>query len=29
MAFGLTDQPVVPKRLLLNERNEIVNKTVL
>ncbi len=29
MAFGLSDQPVAPKRLLLNDKNEIVNKTVL
>ncbi len=29
MAFGLSDTPVKPKRLLMNERNEIVNTTVL
>lgn len=29
MGFGLSDQPVQPKRLLMNERNEIVNTTVL
>lgn len=29
MAFGQTETPVVPKRLLMNERNEIVNTTVL
>jgi aspartate 1-decarboxylase len=29
MAFGQSETPVVPKRLLLNEKNEIVNTTVL
>lgn len=29
MGFGLSDQPVQAKRLLMNERNEIVNTTVL
>ena len=29
MAFGLSDQPIAPKRLLMNERNEIVNTTVV
>jgi len=29
MAFGLSDKPVTPKRLLLNAKNEIVNTTVL
>lgn len=29
MAFGLSNEPVTPKRVLLNERNEIVNNTVL
>lgn len=29
MAWGESENPVIPKRLLLNERNEIVNETVL
>ncbi len=29
MAFGLSETPVKPKRLLLNAKNEIVNTTVL
>ena len=28
MAWGVSDTPVTPKRLLLNERNEILNETV-
>ncbi len=28
MSWGVSEQPLVPKRLLLNERNEIVNQTV-
>lgn len=28
MAWAQHDQPVIPRRLLLNERNEIVNHTV-
>ncbi len=28
MAWGLDEKPIAPKRLLLNERNEIVNDTV-
>ena len=29
MGFGLSEKPIQPKRLLMNERNEIVNTTVL
>ena len=29
MAFAQTDKPIIPKRLLLNAQNEIVNDTVL
>lgn len=29
MAWGESEQPIIPKRLLLNERNEVVNDTVL
>lgn len=29
MAWGESENPIIPKRLLLNERNEIVNETVL
>ena len=29
MAWGESENPVIPKRLLLNERNEVVNETVL
>ena len=29
MGFGLSETPIVPKRILLNEQNEIVNTTVL
>jgi hypothetical protein len=29
MAFGMSSEPVTPKRVLLNEANEIVNRTVL
>lgn len=29
MAFGLSETSVTPKRILMNERNEIVNTTVL
>lgn len=29
MGFGLSETPIKPKRLLMNERNEIVNTTVL
>lgn len=29
MAFALTDTPVTPKRLLLNERNEVLSQAVL
>ncbi len=29
MGFGLSETPIEPKRLLMNERNEIVNDTVL
>ncbi len=29
MAFGLSETPIVPKRVLMNARNEIVNDTVL
>jgi len=28
MAWGVSETPVTPKRLLLNEKNEIVNRTV-
>lgn len=28
MAWGVSESPVTPKRLLLNEKNEIVNETV-
>ena len=28
MAFGMHNMPVMPKRLLLNERNQVVNDTV-
>ncbi len=28
MAFALTDKPVEPKRLLLNEKNEVVSESV-
>lgn len=29
MAWGESENPILPKRLLLNERNEVVNETVL
>lgn len=29
MAWGASAAPIVPKRLLLNERNEVMNETVL
>jgi aspartate 1-decarboxylase len=29
MAFGQSQVPIMPKRLLMNERNEIVNTSVL
>ena len=29
MAWGQSEHPIIPKRLLLNERNEVVNDTVL
>nr|WP_221306006.1 aspartate 1-decarboxylase [Prosthecobacter vanneervenii] len=29
MAWGESENPIIPKRLLLNERNEVVNDTVL
>lgn len=29
MAFGLSETPIVPKRVLMNARNEVVNDTVL
>lgn len=29
MAWGESENPIIPKRLLLNERNEVVNETVL
>jgi len=29
MGFGLSETPIQPKRLLMNERNEIINTTVL
>ncbi|MCB1276191.1 aspartate 1-decarboxylase [Prosthecobacter sp.] len=29
MAWGHSETPIIPKRVLLNERNEIVNETVL
>lgn len=28
MAWGVSESPVTPKRLLLNEKNEVVNETV-
>ena len=28
MAFALTDQPVTPKRLLLDERNMVISESV-
>lgn len=28
MAWGQSETPVIPKRLLLNERNEVLNETV-
>ena len=29
MAWGESENPIIPKRLLLNERNEVMNETVL
>lgn len=29
MAFAQSETPITPKRILLNERNEVVNSTVL
>ncbi len=29
MAWGESENPIIPKRLLLNEKNEVVNDTVL
>lgn len=29
MAWAVSENPIIPKRLLLNERNQVVNDTVL